>query len=196
MATTTSAKRHQFLSLLDTGSLTTCTIPSGSKGAIASRIKSMYVGRTTLRLWVWCDDFIALRVFRAKIILLIGVTIGFNIGVIPATTPIGLAISINPVRSFDRQDAHRFLSLRLYHTPQIYFCSLLLCARRHHLASSTASRASSSLSITLAAARTTYVHSLLIEASSGTIVGPYEQLSAPFPRISITDFCFCILGYQ
>ena len=55
----------------------------------------------------------AFLVLRAKIIFDIGVTIGLVIGVIPATTPFGLAISINPVFSSISMIPMDFLPLRL-----------------------------------------------------------------------------------
>ena len=67
---------------------------------------------------------IAFFVFNAKIILDIGVTTGFVIGVIPATTPIGLAISIRFVLSSILRIPMDFFPFRLYHTPLDLFLFL------------------------------------------------------------------------
>ena len=65
----------------------------------------------------WGAMMMALRLFSAKAIFDIGVTMGLVIGVTPATTPMGLAISMRPVRSSMPRMPMDFLPLRSHQTP-------------------------------------------------------------------------------
>ena len=117
VATVTSHIAIRACVLVIEGSRTTCTIPSGTPRGLSTSLIISTASEEQCFAFGCGAIMMAFCVFRANIIFDIGVTIGLVIGVMPATTPIGLAISIRFVLLSMLSMPIDFLSFRSYHTP-------------------------------------------------------------------------------